>query len=83
MWQLFHCDDTDDHWQCFMMLQEISSIILSPIISVEQLPYLRLLIHDYLKSLYPVVDLTPKCHFLILDRLNGMLITSSNIDVLC
>lgn len=77
MWQLFQvlplilCNypvEDDDHYECFLKLQEICSIIFAPMISSEQTAYLPTLISDYLqafKQLYPTTSLTPKFHYLI------------------
>ena len=58
----------DPHYNCFLQLQEITSIVLSPVICASQVPYLRLLIKEYLETftmLYPHKRLTPKFHYLI------------------
>lgn len=51
-----------------MQLCEMSSIALSPVIAVDQIPYLTILIKQYMeqfKTLYPHKSLTPKCHYLV------------------
>ena len=57
----------DPHLECFMLLSTISSILFSTIIARDQVPYLRLLIKEYLEQftfLYPHRPLTPKMHYL-------------------
>ncbi len=58
----------DPHYQCFMLLNDISTILFSPIIAHDQVPYLKLLIKQYLeqfKYLYPHRRLPPKFHYLL------------------
>lgn len=58
----------DPHYACFMLLNEISTLLFSPIIAYDQVPYLKLIIKQYLeqfKALYPHRPLTPKCHYLL------------------
>lgn len=58
----------DDHYDCFLLLTYISTILFSPVIAKQQIPLLRLLIEQYLeqfKSLYSNQPLTPKMHFLV------------------
>ena len=77
MWELFYVmplligaeiAPDDQQYQCFLLLQDVASIMCSPIIAVEQIPLLRLMIHEYLeifKFLYPGRPLTPKLHYLL------------------
>lgn len=77
MWQLFHIlpfvigsdmPNNDPHYECFMMLTDMASILFSPIIAKGQIPFLRLLIKEYLErftTLYPGRPLTPKFHYLV------------------
>ena len=77
MWQLFHMMPLligdripfdDDHYKSFMLLQEISSILCTDVVTVDHPPYLRVLIDDYLNEfvrLHPNRPLTPKCHYLV------------------
>ena len=76
MWELFHilplilCNTIlpeNQHYQCFMKLQQLSMIVCLPVVSADQIPFLRMLIREYLEevtSLYPVV-LPPKFHYLV------------------
>ena len=77
MWQLFHMiplligdriPSDDDHYKCFMLLQEISAILCTDVVTVDHPPYLRVLIAEYLSEfvrLYPERPLTPKFHYLV------------------
>ena len=77
MWELFHIlpfiigkdmPSDDPHYACFMVLNDIATILFSPVIAPDQIPFLRLQIREYLEqftSLYPHRPLTPKCHYLI------------------
>jgi hypothetical protein len=77
MWQLFNLIPLligdriprgDEHYQCFMLLQEISAILCADALPVEQPAYLRILIAEYLSEmvrLYPHKPLTPKFHYLL------------------
>ena len=76
MWELFHIlplllfrsvPPSNQHYLCFMKLQQISMIIFSPVISINQIPFLRILISEYLEEvahLYSII-LPPKFHYLV------------------
>ena len=60
MWQLFHMmpliiGDSilrdDEHYHCFMLLQEIAAILCSDIIINDHPAYLRVLIAEYLAEM--------------------------------
>ena len=65
MWELFHIlpiilgEDIapgDNHYECFMQLQSISTTVFSPAIALDQVPLLQLEIQQYLegfKAMYP------------------------------
>lgn len=58
----------DPHYQCFLLLSDISKMLFSKVIANDQIPLLRLLIEEYLEtfaSLYPHRPLTPKMHYLV------------------
>lgn len=58
----------DAHYECFLLLTCISSMLFSPVIARDQIPLLRLLIKEYLEqftNLYPHQSLTPKMHYLV------------------
>ena len=58
----------DPHYACFMLLNEISTLLFSSVIECDQVPYLKLIIKQYLeqlRALYPLRPLTPKCHYLL------------------
>ena len=52
---------------CLLLLHDICAVILPPLIMEDQVPYLRLLIQEYLHELKRQygINLTPKCHFLV------------------
>ncbi|XP_039248923.2 uncharacterized protein LOC120326666 [Styela clava] len=61
-------DLESEPWQCFVTLLEITSIVLSPVISENILPYLGHLIALYLqdfRSCFPEANLIPKQHYLV------------------
>lgn len=89
MWELFHIlplllfksvTPSNQHYLCFMKLQQISMIICSPVISIHQIPFLQILTSEYLEEvthLYSAV-LPPKFHYLVhvpslIERLVSML----------
>lgn len=58
----------DPHYHCFKHLCFMARILFSPIISRDQIPFLQLLIKEYLEQftmLYPHTSLTPKMHYLV------------------
>ena len=77
MWELFHIIPfligtelpiDDPHYKCFMLLTDVASILFSPIIAKDQVPFLKILIKEYLEgftTLYPNRPLTPKFHYLV------------------
>ena len=77
MWQLFHIMPLilqdkvpfdDEHFSCFMVLQDISALVCADSITQGGIALLRCLIQDYLEqfvSLYSVDRITPKCHYLV------------------
>ena len=75
MWELFNILPLiigkrmtleDPHFACFfMLLNDIATVVLSPIISSEQIPFLRLQYLEQFASLYPQRPLTPKLHYLL------------------
>ena len=77
MWQLFNIipllvgqkfQKDDEYYCCFMLLQEISTILCSDVMTEDQPAYLRVLIAEYLEKmveLHPDKPLTPKLHYLI------------------
>lgn len=77
MWELFHIlpfiigtrlSLSDPHYACFMLLNDTSTILFSPVIARDQISYLSVLIKQYFEqftSIYPHRELTPKCHYLI------------------
>ena len=61
-------DEILEHWNCFTMLWNIVQICTSPEIKKEDVPYLRLLIHEHhtlFKKLYPTASIIPKMHYMV------------------
>ena len=59
---------TNEHYLCFMRLQQVAALVLSPSFSVHEIPFIRILIEEYLtemKALYPWLNLPPKLHYLV------------------
>ena len=57
----------NEFFECLLLLHDICALILSPLISEEQIPLLRLMIQQYLtdfKEQYQC-NLPPKFHFLV------------------
>lgn len=78
MWLLFNVTplflchlplDDNEHYDCFLILQEIAAIVFSSIIADEQIDYLEVLICQYLEAFKAVLpshkNLPPKCHYLV------------------
>lgn len=58
----------DRHYECFMLLSDIASLVFTPVIARDQIPLLRVMIKEYLENftaLYPHCPLTPKLHYLV------------------
>ena len=76
MWELFNIlpfligkqfPPCNPHYDCFMLLNDIT-ILFSPVITHNQVPFLRGQIQQYLQQFivwYPHWPLTPKFHFLL------------------
>ena len=61
-------DVDDDVWNLIMLLSEIVEIICSPSIHLSTLPYLELLIAEYIlkrKLVFPLNNLRPKHHYIL------------------
>ena len=59
---------TDDKWHSILLLIKICQIALSPVVTPDTVPYLKVLIEEklyLLHSLYPDTTLKPKMHYLI------------------
>ena len=60
--------DDNEQYECVMLLQEITAIVFSPLLCIEQIQYLEFLIPQYLGRFRDILQprlLTPKCHYLI------------------
>ncbi|XP_044173356.1 uncharacterized protein LOC122957349 [Acropora millepora] len=60
--------EDDEHWQHYCTLLQIVRIIFSPVINREQIPYLQVLIQEFLekfKDLYPQCSIIPKMHYMV------------------
>ena len=63
-----HVPENDEHWEFFILLLEIASIVFAPAMSEGATYYLQELILDHLKTfceLFPDKRIKPKQHFLI------------------
>ena len=72
MWHLFNmiplllCEfslDDSELYECFLLLQEITTIVFSPLLCIEQIEYLEFLIPQYLEKFKEILQprlLTPK-----------------------
>ena len=81
MWQLFNIIplllyefsmNDNKQYECFMLLQEITAIVFTPLLCLEKIQYLELLIPQYLEKFKDILHprlLTPKCHFIHLPGL--------------
>ena len=60
--------DTDLRWQNFLRLLEIIDITFAPVLSNDQVAYLRFLIEEHHQTfieLYPSCSITPKFHYMV------------------
>lgn len=56
------------HWENFLTLLTILDYLMAPVISLDDVAYLRFLIEQHhvgFKELYPSCSITPKFHFLV------------------
>ena len=57
------------HYECFLKLHDICAVALSPMLSLEQIPFMRLMVQEYLATFTTLYEnerpLTPKFHFLV------------------
>jgi hypothetical protein len=76
-WQLFHVlpflvgdciSEDNEHLRCYLLLQDIASILCTDAVTTDRPAFLRLIVQDYLttlKKLYPSLNLPPKAHYLV------------------
>ena len=60
-------DHDDDHWECFLLLWDICSVVCSFEVTIDDATHLGWLIETYLEaftSLYGT-SVTPKMHYLV------------------
>ena len=60
--------ESNEEWECFLLLLEISQICVSSLFSVDLVTYLAFLIEMYLSSFckcYPHKNILPKQHYLL------------------
>ena len=60
--------NTDEEWECFLLLLDILQICVSPVVSTDLVAYLTALIEMYLSAFckcYPHKNIIPKQHYLI------------------
>ena len=58
----------DEAWQSFLLLLKICNIALSPVVSHDTIPYLRILIEEKIelfKHLYPSSQIIPKMYYMV------------------
>lgn len=61
-------DPFHEAWHCIILLNEIVEIVMAPTIDKKILPYLSLIIREYIhlrRKLFPNVPLRPKHHYMI------------------
>ena len=60
--------NTDEEWECFLLLLDILQICVSPVVSKDLVAYLTALNEMYFSALckcYPHKNIIPKQHYLI------------------
>ena len=60
--------ENDKHWENFLLLLTILNYLMAPVISSDNVAFLRLLIEQHhigFKELYPDCSITPKFHYLV------------------
>lgn len=60
--------EDDVHWDNYILMLEISDLLLAPEISLDEVGYLEVLIeehHSTFCSLYPASSVIPKMHYLV------------------
>ncbi len=59
-------DDDDEHWECFLTLWDICSVVCSFEVSNDDAFHLTWVIETYLQSMSHLYDaFTPKMHYLV------------------
>ena len=55
------------HYECFLKLHDICAVALCPMLSLEQIPLMRLMVQEYLATFTSLYErhLTPKFHFMV------------------
>ena len=60
--------EDDAYWENFLLLLSIIDIIMAPVVSQDEIAYLRSIIeqhHSGFKGLYPSCSITPKFHYMV------------------
>ena len=55
-------------WENYLLLLSIIDLVFAPVLTLNEVAYLRNLINDHhqnFKSLYPLCQMTPKMHYMI------------------
>jgi len=58
----------DRHWLNFLQMLDIIDIVFAPVITQDQIAFLRIIIkehHESFVQLYPHCNITPKLHYMI------------------
>lgn len=58
----------DQHWECFLLMLTIVDYVFAPVISNDDIPYLKDLIqehHEMFREVYPLCPVIPKMHYMI------------------
>lgn len=61
-------EENDQYWDNYLLHLEIMDEVFAPVYSLDRIPYLKMIIEDFLhdfKLLYPNRPITPKMHYLV------------------
>lgn len=60
--------EKDPHWECYLLMLQVTELLFAPEISKDEVGYLGVLIrqhHEMFVEVYPNASVIPKMHFLI------------------
>ena len=63
-----HVPQDDEYWQNYLLMLQITDLLMSPEISEDEVAYLKVLITDHFTEfvrLYPESSVLPKMHYLV------------------